>query len=51
MYLFKPFEFIELLTVAQGAIAGKGMHLGAKHLSGVIKAKANDLEEVGEVQV
>jgi len=48
-YLIKPFEFSELLTVAQSAIAGKGDHLRAKHLSGVITAIANDLEELGEV--
>ncbi len=50
-YLIKPFEFSELLMVAQSAIAGKGNHLGAKHLSGVIIAMAKDLEEFGEVQV
>ncbi len=49
--LIKPFEFSELLTVAQSAIAGKGNHLSAKHLSGVIIAMAKDLEEFGEVQV
>ncbi len=48
-YLIKPFEFTELLTVAQGSIAGKGNHLRAKHLSGVINAIASDLEEVGDV--
>lgn len=50
-YLIKPFEFTELLTVAQGAIAGRGIHLRAKHLSGVINAIAKDLEEFGEVQI
>ena len=48
-YLIKPFEFSELLTVAQGAIAGEGSHLRANQLSGVINAMASDLEEVGEV--
>jgi hypothetical protein len=50
-YLIKPFEFSELLTVAREAIAGKGIHLKAIHLSGVINEIANNLEEVGEVQV
>ena len=50
-YLIKPFEFSELLMVAQSAIAGKGNHLGAKHLSGVINALAKDLEKFGEVQI
>ena len=48
-YLIKPFEFSELLTVVQGAIAGEGSHLRANQLSGVINAMASDLEEVGEV--
>jgi DNA-binding NtrC family response regulator len=48
-YLIKPFEFSELLTVAQGAIAGKGNHLREKHLSGVINEIASDPEEVGDV--
>jgi len=48
-YLIKPFEFSELLTVTQGAIAGEGIHLKAIHLSGVINEIANDLEAVGEV--
>ena len=48
-YLIKPFEFTELLSVAQSAIAGKGIHLRAKHLFRVINAIRNDLEDVGEV--
>ena len=43
-YLIKPYEFSELLTVAQGAIAGKGNHIREKHLTGVINEIANDLE-------
>jgi len=50
-YLIKPFEFSELLTIAQDAIAGEGNHLREKHLSGVINEIANDLEKVGEVQI
>ena len=48
-YLIKPFEFTELLSVAQSAITGKWIQLRAKHLFGVINTIANDLEEVGEV--
>jgi len=44
-YLIKPFEFSELLSMTQSTIAGKGIQLRAKHLSGVINAIANDLEQ------